>query len=209
MKHSKEQIRKTAKNFEILADYISKNVSQKFIDMENFYTSVNGGYLNKELLRKPIECGASACALGHSTFVIPPRGMEFDLKGDINFGTYGMRVYPADYKLELGNFGPDTNELWDSVFNGDLSSKKADVISRLRQKSKELLKSIEQPDRFALFERSYHFDCYDILMVTGTTRADVRQFAKEEGITILAGKKLNEANMSKTNHYFIQKVKSV
>ena len=147
MKHTKEQIRRTAKNFEILADYISKNVSQKFIDMETVYLNANdkGEFLNKELLHRPLKCGASACALGHSLYAIPPLASEFTPDGFVKFESYETRVYPATTEPNFVS-----NELWHSVFGEDLSSKKANVISRLRQKSKELLKSVEQPDRLSL-----------------------------------------------------------
>lgn len=120
---------KTADNLEILADHIEANVSQEQIDMEHVARSGNCKHLELKDVQHYLEtdCGTTACALGHAAMAFPDVAARSACWGEFEFALFPELTLENDYfHLEINCFGATK------------SSKKEDVIKRLKEAAAEL-----------------------------------------------------------------------
>jgi len=146
------QLDRTATNLETLADYIHQYVSQEQIDMEYYAAAVDDEghqYLDPpEILEwyyqadKTPPCGATACALGHAVMCFAgyydaQHGAKLPEEGP-DYEEFGLDLFPA--VTDNGTLSPDGSPTsrWDRVFGHKLSSKKTEVVQRLRDMAKEV-----------------------------------------------------------------------
>ena len=121
----------TVLNLRKLADHIEANVDQSDLYMPYFRSDLEREHLEFISINN---CGSCGCALGHAPFVdgLHVIANDFDkLSGVLVWREFSMRVFPL-----LGCL--ITSNDWDDVFDSSLSSKKSEVIQRLRDKANEL-----------------------------------------------------------------------
>ena len=127
-----------AENLNLLADHIDQHVEEHELDMSDFRQTRNeSGQLRSADFLDAHHCGSVGCAVGHAPFVDAPQFKplysEFHACTgwrDLNWGLYTSRLFGCN------GFG--CAETWVRCFQGNLSSDKESVVSRLRLRALEL-----------------------------------------------------------------------
>ncbi len=119
----------TVENLRKLADYIEQHVPQDKLEMSWYRSSEGEGEVRFKSLE---DCGTSGCALGWAPFV---EGLELipDERYLMLPGVYWLR-YSARIFPDLNNY------TWNLVFSSTLSSRKSEVVGRLRNMAHTLEK---------------------------------------------------------------------
>jgi len=141
------QLDRTVTNLETLADYIHQHVSQEQIDMDTYASDDRESFELLEAYQsnnRSVPCGTSACALGHAVMCFADyyhaqHGEKLPEDAP-DYEEFGLDLFPAVtdrcYQWIEGHGRLTTR--WERTFGAHLSSKKTEVVQRLRDMAKEV-----------------------------------------------------------------------
>ena len=134
MNNTKQRVKTTVRNLDRLADYIEEHVPQENLDMSEYRSDGTGGYVT---FWSKDECGTVGCALGYAPFAIPEVDTLPFIRGALgmNWASYSHDLFPAFRAYT--EFDEYLHDYYD-LFDDDLSSDKAEVVSRLRDKAHQI-----------------------------------------------------------------------